>query len=100
VTKHARQRTGVNANHDTRGENIPLRRLLGALAIPARPTRVEFVHQNPAPSAAAFDPHEYAVDHGGKLPRSLAKTLSRAYSRIMALMDKIKKWLGMGKKKA
>jgi len=30
----------------------------------------------------------------------LPKTFSRAYSRTMALMDKIKKWLGMGKKKA
>jgi hypothetical protein len=28
-----------------------------------------------------------------------AKTFLRAYSRAMALMDKIKKWLGMGKKK-
>jgi hypothetical protein len=30
----------------------------------------------------------------------LAKMAARAYSRAMALMDKIKKWLGMGKKKA
>jgi hypothetical protein len=30
----------------------------------------------------------------------LAKTGVRGYSRAMALMDKIKKWLGMGKKKA
>jgi hypothetical protein len=31
---------------------------------------------------------------------ALAKTGAGAYSRAMALMDKIKKWLGMGKKKA
>jgi hypothetical protein len=30
----------------------------------------------------------------------LAKMAARAYSRTMTLMDKIKKWLGMGKKKA
>jgi hypothetical protein len=30
----------------------------------------------------------------------LAKTGAQAYSRTMVLMDKIKKWLGMGKKKA
>jgi hypothetical protein len=52
------------------------------------------------PSRAGLRLRGTAIRPSRRYGEGLGEDVRRAYRRVMALMDKIKKWLGMGKKKA